>query len=497
MQIPMEDKTVTTELSGDFTLPDYQPEIKRLLRVSASVLPPSKYISDHEAELAGNIDYYVFYTGSDNRIYCAPLTAEYKIDIPIDRDNMERLDNMNAMAVISPDMISGRVTSPRKLSIKCRLRTRSVIFGDMPVEDGYGVNDGSAEVLYGSADVSRVLMGTGEKLELSDELISDSRDADTRVISAEGRVLVNEVTPMSGAVDCRGDLYLKLLMCRDGGGEPYTASRKIPFSQSVAVEGVGSGCSAAAKGTVSDMNITVDDGRIGVDVGLIIEAEARKKDCVGYVKDAYSTERHTECDYKTVDLWSGGSAFGGNFTLSETKTLDEAGLSAGAKIVDVTGSAYPEEYSFDGGKCTVQGKAKLSLIMEKDGEYSVCDMEVPFRYETKAEPDTSGAIAEAEIVSARARMDGERIGIDAEVGICGNFWGMSEERMLESVSFGDEIERTEGECVICYPMPEDSLWSAAKRYGVTIRSLSENNGISHDVIPDSHDSLSGVGYLII
>ena len=58
-RIPVCDRAVTSEISGDFTLPDYQPEIKRLLRISASVLPPSKYISERGAEFAGNIDYYV------------------------------------------------------------------------------------------------------------------------------------------------------------------------------------------------------------------------------------------------------------------------------------------------------------------------------------------------------------------------------------------------------------------------------------------------------
>ena len=61
VELPMSERDVVTELSTDFSLPDYQPEIKRLLRVTASMLPPSKYFGAGEAELAGNIDYYVLY----------------------------------------------------------------------------------------------------------------------------------------------------------------------------------------------------------------------------------------------------------------------------------------------------------------------------------------------------------------------------------------------------------------------------------------------------
>lgn len=195
------DKSVITELSGDFTLPDYQPEIKRLLRVSASVLPPSKYVGNHGASLAGNVDYYVLYTGSDNALYCAPLSAEYKVEIPIDRaDEIGDLQNMTAVAYSLPDMISGRVTAPRKISIKCRLMSRAQIFGELPLESGSDDGDGSLQVLYGSSEALKRNTGIGETLRVTDEMICDSRDGEIRVISAEGKVLINETAQSSGQV---------------------------------------------------------------------------------------------------------------------------------------------------------------------------------------------------------------------------------------------------------------------------------------------------------
>ena len=42
IQVPINEKSVMTDLSGDFTLPDYHPVIKRLLKIGAAVLPPAK-----------------------------------------------------------------------------------------------------------------------------------------------------------------------------------------------------------------------------------------------------------------------------------------------------------------------------------------------------------------------------------------------------------------------------------------------------------------------
>ena len=50
MQAPLGERQIVTELSEDFDLPDYRPEIKRLLRVQAKVSPADTYIGAGNAE---------------------------------------------------------------------------------------------------------------------------------------------------------------------------------------------------------------------------------------------------------------------------------------------------------------------------------------------------------------------------------------------------------------------------------------------------------------
>ena len=500
LQLPICDKTVVTELSGDFTLPDYQPEIKRLLRVGASVLPPSKYIGDREAEFAGNIDYYVLYTGSDNELYCAPLTAEYKVNIPIERGEVDEsgslVDPIGDVITVT-DMISGRVTAPRKISIKCRLRSRALIFGDMPLESRFGEGEDSVRVLTGEMKASRVLQSGAEHSTLSDEMICDNKDGDLRVISAEGKVMMSEIAPSVDAVSCRGDVYLTLLISREDGSRPYTSRRKLPFSCAVPVDGVVSGCGVNAKGTVSEMNITVEEGRIGIDMGIIVEAEARRDETVPYIKDMYSVARHTDNTYKDVSLTAVSMPVCGNFTLSDSLALSEVGIPENTEIISVSGSASADEYSFEGDKCIIGGKAKFAILADRDGEYTVFDLDLPFSYRAPFVGDFDSASCCTEIVSAVARLDGERIGIDAEVSISGSAMKRRAEKMLADVGFGDEISRERGEYVICYPMSGDSLWSVAKRYGAPTEKLIESNGIAPDVTLDSEDSLDGLNYVVI
>ena len=80
VQIPLPPRELSAEVAGDFTLPDYQPEIKRLLRIGVNLLPPNPFAGSSGAELTGSMDYYVLYVGQDGGVYCAPLSAEYRLE---------------------------------------------------------------------------------------------------------------------------------------------------------------------------------------------------------------------------------------------------------------------------------------------------------------------------------------------------------------------------------------------------------------------------------
>lgn len=498
IQVPINEKSTTTDLSHDFTLPDYQPEIKRLLKVNAKVLPPSKYIGDSEGEFSGSIDYYVHYIGSDNQIYCAPLSAEYKTSVPMDKNELT-LVNMTADAEIIPETAGGRVTSPRKLNLKCRLKTKARMYGDMPIDSSFMGMGGENQVLSSRSNVTRRMFAQSEIVHLLDEIIL-GKDSDTRVVSADGHVLVSEVSAGAGAINVKGELYLKLLMCRESDGVTYTTLRRLPFSEIVMTEGADASSHASAKGSVCEMSINVEDDRIGIDVGIMLEVSACKTEAVSYVKDAYSITHKTECVYRDIPTLYEGRAFNSNFTQSDSMTLDEAGLSPEHKIVDIGGVAYPESAILEGGRWIFTGKSKYSVIAEKDGEYSNFDIEMPYRYSVEAkktDDDASYASAIPEIISTRARLDGERIGIDGEIMLTGVISSPGKIEMLDSVCFGEENESARGEYIICYPSKSDSIWSVAKKYGKTVNSLARQNKLKGIETPDSRATLDGVHFLIV
>ena len=263
IQVPICDRTQSTDLTMDVSLPDYQPEIKRLLRVRATVHPADKYIGAGSTELSGVIDYVILYAGNDNALYSATQTGEYRFSVPVEMpSDYDRSEGILCDTEVRPDMVSGRVVSPRKLSLKCRLRSRVRMYASRILPDAIRTADHTVQTLKGSAECAHVFLGTSEPVLLADEMLLDTQTSDLRVILAEGQVFVSEATAGSGTVNCRGDVCLKLLTVQDANGTPTVWQRRIPFAQSVPTDGAEVNCDCVASGFCTDVSVTVEEGRL-------------------------------------------------------------------------------------------------------------------------------------------------------------------------------------------------------------------------------------------
>ena len=523
VQVPILSKTLTTEVSGDYSLPDYQPEIKRLLRIGVNVLPPDRLWGSGATELGGTLDYYVLYMGHDGSIYCAPLSGEYRMDAPSEGGLSGSMGEVGEPMVCLCDAVAespvGRVTAPRRLNIRCKIKANVKLYGECPLEGTEAFGDETLEKLMDEAEVGRLYRGTGAPLPLQDDIILPPSGGEMRVICAEGQVMVTEVTPALGLVNCRGEVTVKLMLCPAETAETFASDtvpspsltltvlqRKIPFSQAVGVEGVTPACTATACGYCSELAVQMEEGHIHLDLGLICEVRAQKNEVVPYVRDLYSTRRDGVCRHTAYPAELGIRTVNGNFTLSDSLPLTQVGIDPAARVADVIAVAMPEELTADTakGRCLLTGKCRCHLLLVKDGEYASADMTLPFRYEFD-DPTLlrsgEGAVRHFDgsvtAVTCRARMDGERVGVDAELAVALRTHAPAPFTAVADMEQGGEVTRRRGEYVICFPAPTDSVWSVAKRYHAPMAALTAANNLPAGGKADGTESLEGVNYLIV
>ncbi len=495
------DRRNVTDLSADFTLPDYQPEIKRLLRVRATVSPPDKYIGAGNAEFSGTVDYAILYAGNDGALYCATETGEYQFTLPIEvASDIDLNEGVVCDAEILPDTVTGRVVAPRKFSVKCRLRSHVRLYGTRLIEETLiGGDPASLQRLCGNMESARVFVGTGEPLQLGDEILCDVQSGDIRVISAEGQVFVTEAVAGSGVVNCRGEVCLKLLCAQEGSSSaPSALLRRIPFSQSVVTDGAEVNCDACAFGVCSQLQITVEEGRILCEVELRLRTRAQRNESFSFTRDIYSTAAECEATYTDAVLPHAIKCLNGNFSLNTALPLEEVGIRAGMSVADVALTPTVTSLESDHGKSFLIGRCRVSVIL-CDAEDTVAqEFEIPFRYETDGcDRPITDFEATVDPISCRARIDGERIGLDAELAVSLSLRGENRCRMLSEASFGETLASRGAVYTVCYPAKEDTLWSVAKRYHRSVATVSQMNHLADAPAADAAESLGGVAYLLV
>lgn len=507
VQLPICDRTLTTEVSGEVSLPDYQPEIKRLLRVSATVQPPSHYVGGGAMEFSGTVDYCIFYTGNDGQMYCFPTSENYAVRAPLEAGaDFDLNDALTCYAVCEPEAIISRVSGPRRMSVKCRLRAHVKAYGSCVIEERHEgtLTAGGEERLLCETQTSVQSYVLGTPFVLSDEILPERDGEDTteyRIISGDAHVLISEAVCEDGRVNCRGDLLLKLLLGREEGDAlPVTIRRKLPIDHIVPLDGAATDSEATVIGHCTELDMSMEDGRVLCEVEIVPEVCARRNEAFTYTSDLYAVDRDSECEMKTYHLPRTLRCINGNLTQSESLSTDELGIDAACRVADIYGTAQIDGVETERGRYVVNGKCRYTLVLMCDGEMSAKEFERPFRYTADGTADAVDRLnweGNVQVISARAHLDAERMAIDAELGICLYLSTEDEIRMVSSLKIGETLERPAGQMLLCYPTPADTLWSIGKRYHTALDALAQGNRLPTAPRADAPTSLGGAKVVAI
>ena len=515
------DRLLTQDITQEISLPDYQPEIKRLLRVSATTQPPTRYIGGGNIEFSGNIDFSILYAAEDGALYCFPFTSEYVLHTTADADSPLSYfpdDALCCYATPEAEIAGGRVLGPRKLNVRCRVRAQLHAWGSCSAEEEWhGTLAGTPQRLWDEVTCAKMLQGSATPLSVHDEILleRDLAGEDTRIITADTTLMPEEITPASDRVNCRGQLYLKLMLQRDpepgaDGEQPTTPppvilQRKIPFTAEIPVEGLLPGGEATVSGSCTELNLTLEDGKLLCDATLALEARTQHKESLTYTRDLCCIGQQSTVEQQSRRVPHPIRCFNTNLSQSETVTAQEIGAPTAATLIDTCATVLPDSVSIsvEGNRCILVGSCHYHLLYHSDGEFSIRELERPFRCSIdmgQSRPDSTalGHDATVCVIHTKARSDDRegRVSIDTELGIALRLWEHQEISPIATVSLGEQTHTPIAQRTIYYPAPEETLWSVAKRYCTDVDALSRKNHLP-DTRADHPDSLSDTHILIV
>ena len=81
---------VISESSGEYTLPDYNTDVKRLLSINARAVPSSSFMDGETLECVGVVAYDIIYLDSENNLTHCEFTTDYELRVKCNSESYHK-----------------------------------------------------------------------------------------------------------------------------------------------------------------------------------------------------------------------------------------------------------------------------------------------------------------------------------------------------------------------------------------------------------------------
>ena len=483
------DSVTEQPVDADVILPDYCPDIERILRCSLNPCVYSRNLSGGELSVEGEAAIRVLYIDSDRKNlrsfeYQVPWSAAIPLKSPA--------EHCAVSLKCKTEYINCRVLSPRKLSFHGAFSLYAKALCRQPVEFyGYDEDD-DLQTKNEAADVSSLCSLCEDHFSYTEDIPLSDRPYVESILSSRVNVKLTEAKCMQGKLmlTAQGELEVMYLSDPDRDS-PERLSYSFPVSRLVDCEGMeeDSVCDADLSVQSYDLSASRDalsDGSLlTLELKLCARVTGYKEERVGMITDAYSTDHAVELTKTPVTMPRSLSVE--HFSRVEKYTLAVENEKIG-EVLDVSVEAAAASVAAGDASPKIQTKLKVCLLLKNsDGE--------PFCLERSPEFELSPDVPmkeKAESVCIRADSVSYRIVDDQHIELRIELDCRIVTADMLRCSPVCEIQRSEASArepddsalVLYYADRGESLWDIAKSYATRLCDLKEENSIEDDSITE-------------
>lgn len=461
------DAYVYEEVAEDVTLPDYFPEIRRIVSVRSSAHTNGKYLSDGELECDGDVIYTVLYTSAEGELCHISHTSSFTGHIPMKTEGDIFTPNDVVLSCQS-EGASCRVSSPRKITLSSRVKLCAI----SSVSESLNISCTDGSELRKKTEIVRSV-GMVESVH-EGEVSGSLRERDgSTLISAVGEICVSETraavseTMLSDSrIRFKGEAYLTLLL-RDSDGVCYTTRTRESITHDAPLPtgySKDASCAVFPEVTLTEVKMS-EDGEIEWRMEYLLVFDCMDESESEVVCDAYiPTAASEEISRRDIGLMTAVGASSGRLTVNS-----RLGLTDGGKVIFSCGSGEIDSVEARDGKLYAEGKLKMCCITEKDGEYSAVEGTFPLKYECGGGFSSSACAMKGSVrvCDVSAREDGGEVSLTSEVSI--SLFALAEKTVsaVSSVTAANDTSgETKSESMIRVYIPDcdEGEWEVEKKF---------------------------------
>lgn len=286
--------TLTQEETAETIVPDYCPDIARIIETDGKVYLHSRELRDGKAEVSGTIRVTVLYTPDGEG---GIRTLEFAMPFTAESDSRSLPGCLYLTAETEPEFLETRMLNPRKVFTHCKLVTHITGYQKAPLSFCTDTEAEESLCVEKRQEQQHAILLThiAEKdFTFTEEMnLSPGREGAAELLTSQVCSAVTETKIVGSKLIFKGVFSITLLY-RTADGKCCSTTGELPFSQIMEVEGAAEGAAATLhlQLTGTDLQIDGDDAegrQIAVTLYFHATALLREERDLTLLNDLYST----------------------------------------------------------------------------------------------------------------------------------------------------------------------------------------------------------------
>ncbi len=474
----------------DFSLPDYCPDIQRILKCRVCPDVTSRNISGDRLNIEGTAKIRVIYSDSENnKIRCCENSIPFSCSIDI------KFAPENAVAITSSkiEYVNCRAVSQRKLDVHGALSICAKVYNKKNLEISCSVSGKDVQQKVKNMKVKNLISMGQQQFSISEVLeIPENKTSPESILRSDVFVVVADYKNMANKTIIKGDVIIRILYLDDlSSGHTETLECSIPLSQIVDVPGVeeGSTCTIDAGILSHDEEVnSANSGNsnlISSEIKVVLTVCAYNDKEISLVSDVYSTEYNLDTLNEPIKITQPDQILQENFTHKDSINVGDINIS---KIIDVWSDSHTISCMVSDKGIEFKGKINVCvLVTDTEGNPVYVERMLEFSHFKGLEDIPKGMIFESMIVprSISYSVSGSNnVDIKINFDLYGALYSCQRYDMVTDV-MGDEskaIDKDTASLTVYYASEGENIWDIARKYYTSLNMIKNENELLEDTL---------------
>ena len=470
-------------VDGDITLPEYCPDILRILKCAMEPNVHAVQSAGERVSIEGSARITVLYAGEDGTLQS--FEQSYPFSRGADAAGLD--DRCAVTAIARAEYANARAVSPRRLdihgmltiSVQARRRREDAVLS--------GLSGGGIQTLAEQVSLSSLEALHSAAFPLSEVIeIEPGAPAIDQIVLRRAVAVPTEVKAIKNKLLVKGSLELRVIYRSRGAKEPVQVLHTMPISQIIEAPGVSETTANTLRLRVCSLEAAPKaDGsgearllEVSARVGAQVRGYAPTE--LSVIRDAYSTRGGIALETRRLESRQLLESFRENFSARES--FDIPGRIQALLLL--AGELLPVETSVKDGTVSAAGRLKAHAVyIDGEGQAATIEKELPFSFRRALKRAPAGTIAEMEIelLGVQGSVSGDALEVRAEFAALGDVFAAETRNVLGAVAQDEsEAPPCRSPLTIYFAADGEPLWEIAKRYRTTVEAVRQENELAAD-----------------